>query len=243
MRKKFLSIITVFFLTICAFGGCTKKEDIHLGNVLIFGDSYSTYQGFVPEGFRVYYSPNGIEGRPAVSIMKVEETWWHQVISLLNSRLILNNSWSGSTIGYTGYDGDCSQTTSFIYRFRKLKKEGFFKNNTVDTVFLFGATNDSWADAPLGEMMFSDWEEKDLYNVLPAICHFIGEMKKELPKAEIYFLINTGLKEEIENCIKQACEYFSVKTIKLSDIDKECGHPSVKGMKTICEQVLNGMNK
>ena len=212
-------------------------------NVLIFGDSYSTYEGFIPDGYRVYYSPQGRAEGPAVTKMKVEQTWWHQVLSAIDGRLLLNDSWSGSTIGYTGYDGDCSKTNAFIYRFRKLQENGFFESNNVDTVFVFGGVNDSWADAPLGEMKFADWEEKDLYFVLPAICHFMGELKKQLPKADIYFLINTELKEEIATCIQKAGEYYGVETIALKDFEKESGHPNAAGMKTICEQVLGVIMK
>ena len=122
-------------------------------------------------------------------------------------------------------------------------ENGFFEKNTVDTVFIFGASNDSWAEAPLGEMKFSDWEEKDLYFVLPAICHFVSALKKQLPKAEIYFLINTDIKEEIERCIKTAGEYYGVKTIVLKDIEKESGHPNTIGMKAISEQVLDAITK
>ena len=207
-------------------------------NILIFGDSYSTYEGYIPEGYRTYYSPKGRVEGPAVTKMQVEETWWKRVVDLIGCNLLLNNSWSGSTIGYTGYEGDCSKSSSFIYRFRKLKEEGFFEKNVVDTVFVFGGTNDNWSGAPLGEMKLSDWEEKDLYFVKPAICHFMSALKTTLQKAKIYFLINTELNPEIGECIKKAGEYYSVKTIALQDIEKECGHPNVNGMKSICEQVL-----
>jgi hypothetical protein len=67
-------------------------------------------------------------------------------------------------------------------------------------------------------MKLSNWEEKDLYFVLPAICYFMAELKKELSKAKIYFLINTGLKVEIEDCIKKAGEYFNVEIIQLKNM-------------------------
>ena len=212
-------------------------------NILIFGDSYSTYEGYIPNGYRTYYSAQGRTEGPAVTKMKVEETWWKQVVTLLGGKLLLNNSWSGSTIGYTGYEGDCSKSSSFIYRFRKLKEENFFEKNVVNMVLVFGGTNDGWSEAPLGEMKFSEWKEKDLYFVQPAICYFMSTLKKELPNAEIYFLINTELKLEIENCIKKAGVYYNVETIALKDIEKEYGHPNVAGMKTICKQVLSVIAK
>ena len=82
-----------------------------LGNVLIFGDSYSTFKGFIPQGYVDYYRP---EGNPKTDLLHVEETWWHRLITKTESTLLLNDSWSGSTVCNTGYNGDCSKTNSFI---------------------------------------------------------------------------------------------------------------------------------
>lgn len=202
-------------------------------NVLIFGDSYSTFQGFNPDGYEIYYPTCSTD------VKSVEQTWWARFIKNTNGKLLQNNSWSGSTIGYTGYNStDCSKSSSFIYRYRQLREEGYFKNNKIDTVFVFGGTNDSWADAPLGEMQFLNWEEKDLYFVLPAICYFMSTLKKELPNAGIYFLINTELKPAIGTCIKEAGKYYNVDTIELKNVEKVDAHPNCAGMKSISEQVL-----
>ena len=72
------------------------------GNVLIFGDSYSTFEAWIPEGNASYYPPT-TESRPMID--DVKDTWWHSLITETNSNLVLNESWSGSTVGYTGYDG------------------------------------------------------------------------------------------------------------------------------------------
>ena len=49
--------------------------------------------------------------------------------------LILNNSWSGSTIGYTGYNNtDCSKSSSFIYRLKQLIESDFFEENQIDEI-------------------------------------------------------------------------------------------------------------
>ena len=210
--------------------------------LVIFGDSYSTYEGWIPTGYRTYYSPTGREEGPAVTKMKLEETWWRRLLSKTGMDLLLNNSWSGSTIGYTGYNNaDCSTSNSFIYRFRQLVKQDFFKNNSVDTFLIFGGTNDSWSNAPLGEMKLSDWEEKDLYFVLPAICHFMSSVKKQLPNAKMYFIINTDIKPEISDCIKQASKHYGIKAIELKDIEKNFNHPTPNGMKAICEQVFENL--
>lgn len=207
-------------------------------NIVIFGDSYSTYAGYIPNGYPTYYSK---EGNPGLGPSKMEckETWWGRLLAVTGDNLLLNDSWSGSPVCYTGYNGtDCSRFGSFICRFREYVRKGFFEKNKVDTVFVFGGTNDFWACAPLGEVKLSDWSEEDLYCVLPAFCHFMSALKAELPEAEICFIINTDMRAEIGNGIELAGKHFGVKTVRLHDIDKLEGHPTVKGMSEICEQVL-----
>ena len=209
-------------------------------NALIFGDSYSTFKGYVPEGYAIYYSENE---RPQTDVTKVEQTWWHQVVSGANLNLVLNNSWSGSTIGYTGYNNtDCSKSSSFIYRLRQLIENGFFEKNQIDTVFVFGGTNDSWSNAPLGEIKYNGWEEKDLFSVLPAICYFLNLLKETLPQAKIYCLMNSDIKLEIIDCMKIACEIYGITPVAFYKIDKMCGHPTIQGMKDIKDGVLNILN-
>ena len=101
-----------------------------IGNILIIGDSYSTYGGMIPDGYAVYYSKEG-RGDPEFMVTKMElkDTWWMRLMNATGATLAQNNSWSGSTLCYTGYAGDCSHTSSFIYRYRQLKEQGFFEKN------------------------------------------------------------------------------------------------------------------
>ena len=123
------------------------------------------------------------------------------------------------------------------------KIHAFFKENDIDTVIVFGGTNDSWIDAPLGKLKFDNFEESDFYSVCPAICYLMGKIKADLPKARILFVANSDIKEEIINCIKVAGEHYGVDTIALHDVRKESGHPTPLGMTDICEQVLEWWNK
>ena len=210
-------------------------------NAIIFGDSYSTFKNFVPDGYAVYYSENE---RPETDVTKVEQTWWYQVVKELNLNLVLNNSWSGSTIGYTGYGNtDCSKSSSFIYRLKQLIDNGFFVKNQIDTVFVFGGTNDSWSNAPLGEIEYSDWSDSRLYSVLPAVCFFLNLLKETLPQAKIYCLINTQIKAEITSCMKDACEKYGITPVCFEKIDKKSNHPTIQGMKDIADSVLKTLNE
>ncbi len=212
---------------------------MNLKNVLIIGDSYSTFKGWVPDGFGTSYSE---EETDQTDVRRVEETWWHQVITETDSKLVMNNSWSGSTICHTGYNGqDLSNIKSFIYRFDCLKESAFFKNNEINTVFVFGGTNDSWANSPIGEFKYSNWEKQDLYSFRPAICYLLDSLKKTLPDARIICLINCDLKDDITNGIKTACEYYGVESIKFEKVEKMHGHPTVNGMRDIKDAVLKAL--
>lgn len=203
--------------------------------LLIIGDSYSTFEGYIPEGYAVYYDKAGT--RPGTGVRSVEDTWWHIFSRETGMEIIENNSWSGSTVCYTGRGGDCSRSSSFIYRLRCLCDSDFRGKGAPDTLIIFGATNDSWIDAPLGEAKLSGFEESDLYSVLPAVADIIYEAKAALPKARIVYVINTGLKPEISAHVKAASERYGTEYVELSDIDKVSGHPTALGMLQIADQV------
>lgn len=211
-----------------------------IGNLLIIGDSYSTYKGRIPEGFAPYYSEQGEHPTHKGSAMKEECTWWYRLRERTGANIVQNNSWSGSTVCYTGRDGvDCSETSSFISRYRKLRNSGFFTENKIDTVIVFGGTNDSWINVELGEEKYSDFREEDLYTVLPAFCYLMSEIKKDLSEANIIFIANSDIKREIINCIKNAAEKLGVTAVELVSVEKTDGHPTPRGMEQICDQIIN----
>ena len=214
---------------------------MNLKNVLIFGDSYSTFSGYIPHGYDCYYSAEEY----GTGVCLVEQTWWHQLIKETDSNLILNDSWSGSTICHTGYENsDCSKTSSFVCRLDKYISEGFFEKNRIDTVFVFGGTNDSWAGSPIGELKFSDWNESDLFSFLPAICCFFDKLKRVLTdNARIVCIVNSDLNPQVTNGMITACKHFGVECIKLENIDKFDGHPTVKGMSEIKSTVIENLSE
>lgn len=182
-----------------------------LGNVFILGDSYSTFEGYIPEGYACYYTKDGpwyLKVKPELrdtAVCDVSDTWWYNLVKE-NGELIRNCSWSSTTICHTGFDGNDYSEKSFVARVEKLLREGFFKENRVDTVFLFGGSNDSGANAPLGDKIYSDWSGEDLYNVFPAFSYLIYLLTSNLPYAKIYCVLNTGIKEEITDFYKDVCE-------------------------------------
>ena len=213
---------------------------INIGRTLIFGDSYSTFEGCIPEGNATWYKKTVDEQDEmhVTDVNAVEQTWWYGVVQETESVLIRNESWSGSTVCNTGYNGDDFSGWSFIDRFDRLVQEGFFEQEPVDTLLLFGGTNDSSANSPVGELQYDGWTKEQLYSALPAFGYLLSRMTAVLPNTRIIWMLNTDLRTEIEEGILAACQHYGVEHLCLRDIDKITGHPSIAGMKQIKEQVL-----
>lgn len=213
----------------------------NLGNVFILGDSYSTFEGYIPEGYAIYF----YDGHSGTDVTKVDETWWKILLNETGSRLVLNNSASGSTVARRGYGGCDATSTCFVHRIDELCENGFFKNNKIDTVFVFGGTNDSWAsndktgiEYKLGEPKFSGITSDDLFATVPAFCYLFGKLKAELPDAEIIMLINGDhTRYDIVNGMKAAAEHYNIKYVDIRNLNVIDGHPTVSGMRYIVDKI------
>ncbi len=201
--------------------------------VAILGDSYSTFEGFVPEGHAVWYKkPANLDH---TDVAKVEQTWWWQVVMDGGYKLGIVNSYSGATVCNTGYKGVDYTDRSFLTRATKL--------GNPDIILICGATNDSWANSPIGDYKYADWTGTDLYSFRPAMAKMLNDMQEHYPNVDIYFILNSELKDEINVSVEEICRHYNVPLVKLKDIDKKKGHPSVKGMKSFAQQVLKAMKK
>lgn len=219
MKKITLSILAVLMAGIAV--AQTKA-------VSILGDSYSTYEDFVtPATNELWYYAKNSEQK--TDVKDVRQTWWHQLIKENGWRLAVNNSYSGATISYTGYDGNDYSPRSFNTRMDNLGQP--------DIIFIFGATNDSWAGSPIGDYKYEGIRKADLYEFRPALAHMLEWMTDRYVNTEIYFILNTELRDEINTSVKTICDHYGVPVITLTEVDKLSGHPSVKGMRQIADQV------
>lgn len=206
--------------------GCRVQK-----TVVILGDSYSTFEGYVPEGFAVWYDSNAKEEN---DVDAVGQTWWFKLCRQTGLKLLGNNSYSGSTVCNTGYDGDDYSDRSFITR---MPQTLGYQEEHPDIILIFGGTNDSWADAPLGSLKFGGWTEDDLKQALPAYCYMLDYYKVNAPDTRVINIVNDGLKPEITDGIVAAAKHYGMEYILLDGIDKGWGHPTVKGMQQICDAV------
>lgn len=142
----------------------------------------------------------------------------------------------GSTICNTGYNDDDYTNESFVTRSAMLGRLG-----NPDIILICGGTNDNWANVQMGEYKYKDWKRGDLYYFrLPWLrcsitCRSITPMWNSTSFSTV------RLKDSVNKSVETICKHYNVKLIKLHDIDKMNGHPTVKGMKSFAEQVLAAM--
>lgn len=194
----------------------------------ILGDSYSTFEGWVrPDTNLVWYSvPRDARH---TDVERVEQTWWHQVLNRQGWRLEANNSYSGSTVCNTGYRGEDYSHESFVTRLTRL--------GSPDVIIVFGGTNDSWAGSPMGEFKYEGIAPADLYSFRPAMAFMLARLKELYPKAKLWFVLNDGLKPEVEQSATDICARYGVPLIRLKGVSKKSGHPDIEGMRQIADQV------
>ena len=202
------------------------------GNILLLGDSYTAYEGLVPQGYEISYPSE------AHNITTAKDMWWTQILQQTDTTLALNSSFSGTTFCNIGYNGDDVTHKSFITRLDNLIDEGFFSDNQIDTLFIFGGTNDSWANSPIGTPIYSDFNKKQLDNSLPAFSYLLNKAKNNTNVKRICVIINSELKPEITEGMVEISEHYGVEYVRLTNISKLNGHPDKVGMAQIADQVM-----
>lgn len=80
MKKR---IISLCFSAMLILSGCATNQNssnnssveqasggevIEMKNIVIFGDSYSTFDGYIPKENLTYY--------PSYNVLEAEQTWW-----------------------------------------------------------------------------------------------------------------------------------------------------------------------
>ena len=98
--------------------------------VSIMGDSISTYSGYNPRGYRVYYT---FWPRTVNHMKSVHDTWWWIVLKQINATLCVNGSFSGSLV--SGGDFPAAESKERIEVLRK-------KSVMPDIIMVYMGLND-----------------------------------------------------------------------------------------------------
>ena len=106
---------------------------------------------------------------------------------------------------------------------------------------------------------FSDLEESEQFKYLELIkkgfsgvlgknlqtLSFVREEGEENAKAMMSLLAlrDSELKDEINESVHTICKHYNVPCLDLHNIDKQWGHPSIAGMKSFADQVVEFLKK
>ena len=226
MKKNLLSLLFALLIPLLV---CAQNRP----RVSVLGDSYSTFQGYIPEGNEAwYYTPVDTS---RTDVENVTQTWWWQVINQAGCLIEKNDSYSGATVSYHGYDNQDYSARAFVTRLPRL--------GSPDVIFIFGGTNDDWSGAELGEYKYDNFTRSDLFTYRPALANLFQQAKERYPNVKIFFLINDVLSKELKESTIIICNHYDIPYIEFKDIDKKLRHPTIKGMKAMAQQVLDYLNK
>lgn len=226
----------------------------------ILGDSISTFDGWIPEGFTVFYPFDG-------EVTDVSQTWWMQLLDDTGMELCSNNSSAGSTCV-----GDSLSVDDPLYgcsglRMSLLNGE---QGRMPDIIIIFMGTNDLLNDVPIGDNDGTELvEEGVIGNFSDAYCLMLDKLASDYPVAQIYcctllpvgdwgtpgqpfvtFVNRLGLtSEDYSRQIQVIAESKGVPVIDLYhcgiEIDNldvmttDGAHPTPEGMKCVEQAVLN----
>ena len=126
--------------------------------ISVLGDSISTYEGFNPPYFPVYYSGD-IAGANGLS--SADDTWWKKVIDGIGE-LCVNNSYSGSLVAGDYDTCACSEE----------RCSGLHAYTDPDIILVFMGTNDRGSRI-------------DIQDFKSAYCTMLQRIKKNYPAAKI----------------------------------------------------------
>ncbi len=215
----------------------------------VVGDSISTLNGFIPEGYALYYTA---ETMKIAGIENEQDTWWGQIILRLGGRLLRNNSWSGSTVSYHAE----FTPGSFAYLDSRMSMLGD-ADNSPDVIMIYMGVND-WANGTPVET-YGNMEARVSFGGSYRIM--LDHIKEHYPNAEVwcispaisssavdpdfvfpYCLGGIHIREYAEAIGRAAEEKGCVfvdanrNTTPVEAIDGI--HPTKKGMYTLADEIL-----
>lgn len=240
--------------------GDTDDEDRVCLSIL--GDSISTFAGWIPENYAVYYPEDG-------ELTDVSQTWWMMAVEEMEMELCVNGSSSGSTCAGDSLSPDDPMNGCSGYRISELSAQ---YGKTPDIIIVYMGTNDLLKSIPMGSNDGTKLVEAGkVKNFSDGYTLILDELESEYPAAQIYCctLLPVGLwgadTEQFETCVNgcglTAADYSQrirviagnrdipvidlsecgIRIDNLSEMTSDGVHPTPAGMKCIAETVVEAI--
>ncbi len=229
LKTKVLTIVSVVMMLF--IGGSMTAQTVsqnfiakRYGSFSVIGDSYSTFMGFTePLGNAQWYPHAGN------AMASVNQTWWKMFENNCGIKLEQNNSYSGSTICTHSWNNTTDLVNSFVGRVGNLREAGL--------IIVEGATNDNNAGSTLGQYVYSDFTDAQKRTFRGGTAYVIDYLQKKYPESQVIFMLNNGLRDDINTSVEEICNHYNVPLLKLHDIGKIEDHPTTSGMLSITRQL------
>ena len=234
--------------------------------VSFIGDSITTFQGWVPEGYAYYY--------PRYDIQDVEQTWWKQLINITGMELVKNCAWSGSSL-----TGNAASTESAAAGCSTKRINDLADGTTVPDIIIILLTINDFATGKL----IGDWDGRllpedttSVTTISEGYALMLSKILKTYPLAEVFCctvleapnqngyddtpgVFPTDFKNansdafttvhQYNDCIRRIASTFGVKVIEMH----QCGihyfngshyladglHPNAKGARLMTKKALS----
>ncbi len=217
--------------------------------VSILGDSISTFEGFNPPGYAVYYDKelqalNGLES--------VYDTWWAKVNRALQAHLCVNNSYSGSCVSGDRFPAGCSDE-----RIDHLSPSGY----DPDIILIYLGFNDFGYGVRLENrthrdpLCFSDAYDlmlKKIKQKYPSSVIVCGTLMRTAVRdrdrwtfPEYYFDIPFGSYNEVirKVCGENSCYLADIGTPDARYETLDGAHPTARGHQAIAEAWIRSLKE
>lgn len=151
----------------------TEKGDRSMRYVSIMGDSISTYEGYVPEGYAVYYDS---WTRTRNGLTSVYDTWWAKVNQALKAYLCVDNAFSGSRVTGDAFPAaSCEQRTGALHTAAAVP----------DIILVYIGFNDFGDGVPIRAPGLKGLFRKDPNSFEAAYTKMLKQIKRAYPYAKI----------------------------------------------------------
>jgi len=152
-------------------------------SVSVLGDSISTYQGYIPDGYACFYPEANND------VKDVTQTWWMQVLYNTGMRLAANGSYSASTVCGDSKDEHSSAGCS-DRRINDLKGP---YGTSPDIILVYMGANDFFRAMELGKFdgVPTGRGEKYYVNFSEAYELMLQKLLRTYPASRIYCMTLT----------------------------------------------------
>lgn len=136
----------------------------------IYGDSISTFHGWNPEGYSVFYDEREATRH---GLSSARDTWWLRVIETFDGELCVNNAYSGSRVTGLTFPAGSSE-----------ERIGQLAAKRPDVLLCYLGFNDFGYEVPVGRRhgLFS---KPDIRRFADAYPEMLARLKRALPETVI----------------------------------------------------------